>query len=89
MLTKRIKALNPLEFKEAISNEDFYGKYKGMFVYVKLGNEEEYREQPGDNSNTQYRFFRNCIVEYSETEAQSESGIYQYEDKGVNVVIYW
>ncbi len=89
MTLKRIKALDRLEFEDATSNEGFYGKYKGMFAYVQLGTEREYQEQPGDDPKTQYRFFKNCDVEYSETEDQLESGIYQYKDERVNVVIYW
>ncbi len=86
---KRIKVLNQDEFEAATSNEAVYGKYKGLFAYIELGTEGKYRECPKDDTKTQYRFFRNCNVEYSETEEQSESGLYQYKEEGISVVIYW
>jgi hypothetical protein len=86
---KRIKALNRLEFEAAKTHEAVYGKYKGLYVYIELGVEEEYKEHPNDDSNTEYRLFRGCNIEYSETEEQSEQGIYQYKDTKIDVVLYW
>jgi hypothetical protein len=86
---KRIRALNELEFAAASSGESIYGKYKGMYAYIELGIEEEYREHPKDEPKTTYRLFRNCNVEYSETEEQSEQGVYQYKDVGVSIIVYW
>jgi hypothetical protein len=86
---KRIRALNQLEFAAASSNECIYGKYRGMYVYIELGTEGEYISHPKDDPKTEYRLFRGCNVEYSETEEQSEQGIYQYKEVGVDVIVYW
>jgi hypothetical protein len=88
-MIKRIKALNELEFESAKSGEAVYGKYKGLFVYIELGMEGEYQEKPQDDPKTQYRFFRQCKVEYSTTEEESEQGIYQYNETDVDLILYW
>ncbi|WP_013324619.1 hypothetical protein [Gloeothece verrucosa] len=81
--------LNKLEFEAAKTNEEVYGKYKGVYLYIKLGTEEEYKENPKDDPKTEYKFFRGCTIEYSETEEQAEQGIYQYKDTNVNIKLYW
>lgn len=67
-MLKRIRALNELEFEEAKANEAVYGKYRELYVYVTLGSENIYLEHPTDNPKTQYRLFKKCTIEYSETE---------------------
>ncbi|WP_242578103.1 hypothetical protein [Chroococcus sp. FPU101] len=75
-MIKRVQALDELEFDAAKSNECIYGKYKQLYVYVKLGVEEEYRENPTDDPKTQYKLFRRRTIEYSQTLEQCEQGIY-------------
>lgn len=88
-MIKKIKALNRLEFEAAQSNEAVYGTYKGLYVYMELGREQEYREHPKDDPNTSYKLFRQCDIEYSETSDQSKNGDYQYKDTQVDVILYW
>lgn len=86
---KEIKALNKLEFAATKANGAIYGKCNGVYAYVELGKEEEYIERPNDNPKTEYRFFINCTVEYSETKEQSNQGTYQFKEVGINVIVYW
>lgn len=87
-MIKRIQALDELEFEAAKSNECIYGKYRKLYVYIKLGTEQEYIEHPNDDPKTKYKFFKNCIIEYSQTLEQCEQGIFQYDDTA-NVILYW
>jgi hypothetical protein len=86
---RKIKAINIREFKQACSNGEVYGKYRKLYVYIELGIEQDYREHPSDNPKTEYRLFRGCSIEYSETQSQSEEGIYQYSENDVDVILYW
>ena len=88
-MEKRIRALNQEEFTAACPNGSVYGKYRGVFVYVELGKEEEYRERPNDDLKTNYRFFRNCKVEYSDTIDECQQGISQFIDRNVNVILMY
>ncbi|MGK7898136.1 MAG: hypothetical protein AB4372_32090 [Xenococcus sp. (in: cyanobacteria)] len=88
-MIKRIKALIKSEFDAAKPYGDVYGSYKGLYVYIILGREETYRENPKDDPKTEYRLFRSCDIDYSETEEQSEQGIYQYSEKRVDIILYW
>ncbi len=88
-MIKRIKALSKSEFDEAQPYGDVFGSYKGLYVYVNLGREDNYQEKPKDDPKTEYRLFRSCEIEYSETEEQSEQGIYQYSEKSVDIILYW
>ena len=58
---KRIKALNKVEFEQACSNGEVYGQYRGLYVYIELGQEQAYRESIQDNPKTDYRLFRGCL----------------------------
>jgi len=88
-MEKKIKALNQEEFNAACTRGSVYGKYRGTFVYVELGEEEEYRERPHDDPKTNYRFFRNCKVEYSDTIEECQQGTSQLVDQNVNVVLIY
>ena len=88
-MIKEVKALTKEEFNAACTNGSVYGKVKGVFVYVELGKEEEYKERQNDNPKTDYRFFRNCVIEYSETIEQCEQGFSQLVDQNVNVILFY
>lgn len=79
------------EFIEGNSGGYVYGeiqRQKSFPVYVELGIEEEYTPSSQDNSKTEYRFFRNCIVSVAETNEQLDRGKYIYSLTDVTVVIY-
>lgn len=62
-MIKRIQALDELEFEVAKSNECIYGKYRQLYIYIKLRTEQEYIERPNDDLKTRYKLFRNCTIE--------------------------
>jgi hypothetical protein len=92
-MIKHIKALDSREFEEAESNGSVYGQYKldkkWIYVYVELGTEGEYREHFKDDPKTQYRFFRKCVIYYSETLEQLENANVQYENRDKDIILYW
>lgn len=89
IVIKRVKALNKIEFEQSCSNGSVYGKYKGLFVYIELGIEQDYREHPLDNPKTEYKLFKNCYIEYAQTIEELETGEPKAVDSNINVVLYW
>jgi hypothetical protein len=92
----RIKALDAEEFEAAQSNGFAYGtvsqyvdsRWKTRFVYVKFGLEVPYRERASDNSQTHYRSFVNCTVEFSHTLEEAETGKIIGKMSRLDVVLY-
>lgn len=92
----KIKALDVEEFEAAEGNGFAYGtfsqyvdkQWKTKFVYVKLGREVPYRERVNDNSQTTYRSFVNCDVEFSNTLEDAETGKITGKMTGLDVVLY-
>ncbi len=60
----------------------------GLWVYVELGEEQEYIPSPKDNPKTDFRLFRGCDVYYGDSQEQLETGGYKAEEHDVTVVIY-
>ncbi|MBV9386769.1 MAG: hypothetical protein JOZ78_10120 [Chroococcidiopsidaceae cyanobacterium CP_BM_ER_R8_30] len=88
-MVKRIRASNQQEFKAATSEGAVYGKYLGVYVYAELGKEELYRGSVKDDSNTQYKLFRNCRVFYAETLEDLRAGIFVHEtDENILIVFH-
>lgn len=88
-MVKRIKALNINEFEAATSDGAVYGKYLGLYVYVELGKEGEYRENPKDDPNTRYQLFRNCSVFYARTIEQIRKEEYEYDTQEDILIVYY
>ena len=87
---KRVK-VSRTEFSFAVSGGYVDGLYQGkegIFAYVELGQEKEYRQNPKDDANTDYKFFLNCNVYLSTSKADSDKGISVIEHLDVSVIIY-
>lgn len=77
----RIKA-TPLEFEAASSDGCVYGEIKGkrgLYVYVELGEEQEYILSSNDNLTTEYRLFIRCDVYFAKTKEQLANGEFEAE----------
>jgi hypothetical protein len=60
----------------------------GLWVYVELGEEQEYIPRPKDNPKTDFRLFTGCDVYYGDSQEQLEAGNYKAEEHDVTVIIY-
>jgi len=80
-----------IEFDAADSDGAVYGLLRGrrgLYVYVELGQEEDYSPRHDDDPKTEYRKFRNCNTFFAATIEQLEAGGSDVERDNVTVIIY-
>lgn len=90
-MTVRIMAASHDEFNNTDSGV-CYGLLqgrRGLYVYVQLGQEQEYKPGYKDDPKTEYKFFVGCDVFFAKTEAALRAGDFEAEFlPDVPVVIY-
>jgi hypothetical protein len=79
------------EFALAESNgwvDGLYQGKQGIYVYVELGQEEEYIPRSSDDLRTEYRAFRNCNIFFAASREQLDAADFSGEKLNVTVIIY-